>query len=268
MRMDVVSTFTRLAEIIATPPAPGTNRILSGHLGGFEALAGVPHLQEGEAAVFRVIDDKRVIVARLLSGDWRKLAAPQEERARERSATPDPEHTLRGAALARALRSGGYTLYFRHTATDLSQQDRPTFAPGDCKSQRNLSPTGRAQARRIGQAIAAMKLPVGEVLASPYCRTMETARLLAGRATPDEAVRGRASTAGGPPDYSGLGDILAQPVKRGTLRIVSGHGNGFRAVAGAPHLEEGEAAVLRPAEGSWIVVARIRAGEWEALARQ
>ncbi len=186
--------------------------------------------------------------------------------AREMSAAPDPEHALAGKALVQALRGGGYTVYFRHTATDFSRQDRPTFEATDCAAQRNLSDEGRAQARRIGEAIAALKLPLGEVIASPYCRTMETARLVAGRATQVEAVRGKSSASGGAPDYSGLGKILASPVERGTLRIVAGHGNGFRSVAGAPHLEEGEAAVVRPAAGSgWTVVARLRVDDWARL---
>jgi hypothetical protein len=46
-----------------------------------------------------------------------------------------------------------------------------------------------------------------------------------------------------------------------------GHGNGFRAAAGEPHLQEGEAAVLRAVEGGgWIVMARLTAADWEALA--
>ena len=109
------------------------------------------------------------------------LAAPA---AAQGNSSPEPGHALEGAALVRALRGGGYTLYFRHTATDFSQHDRAMTGYAECATQRNLSDAGRAQARAIGEAIRALGLPVGEVIASPFCRTMETGRLMFGRAEP------------------------------------------------------------------------------------
>ena len=189
------------------------------------------------------------------------LAAP----AQERSAAPDPKYALTGSALVTELRRGGYSLYFRHTATDFSQNDA-RLVIGDCSTQRRLTDAGRDQARAIGAAINALKLPLGEVIASPYCRTMETARLITGRAEANDAVRG-SRNASGAPDYSALSAILASPPKAGTLRVVSGHGTPFRAIAGAPHLEEGEAAGIRAVGDSWAIVARVRSGEWERLAK-
>ena len=60
--------------------------------------------------------------------------------------------------------------------------------------------------------------------------------------------------------------LLASPPKPGTLRMVTSHGNPFRAIAGPPHLAEGEAAVLKPAGAGFVVVARVRREDWEALA--
>ena len=112
-----------------------------------------------------------------------------------------------------------------------------------------------------------MRLPISEVLASPYCRTMESARLIAGEPKALAVIRGEASTTGGAPDYSGLAKLLATPAPATSLRVIVGHGNGFRDAAGEPHLEEGEAAVLRAIwGGGWIVIARIRAAQWDALA--
>ena len=184
--------------------------------------------------------------------------------AQERSSAPDPQHALEGAALVAALRSGGYTLYFRHTATDFSQNDRSMGAYEECATQRNLSERGREQARRVGEAIRALGLPVGEVVASPFCRTMETGRLMFGRATPSTDVRGFSGPSG-TPDYRNLERILATPPAPGTLRMITSHGNPFRAIAGPPHLGEGEAAVLKGLGDRWAVVARIRAEDWAAL---
>lgn len=192
------------------------------------------------------------------------LAAPA---AAQGNSSPEPGHALEGAALVRALRGGGYTLYFRHTATDFSQHDRAMTGYAECATQRNLSDAGRAQARAIGEAIRALGLPVGEVIASPFCRTMETGRLMFGRAEPSTVVRGYEGTSPANADYARLVALLASPPAPGTLRMITSHGNPFRAVAGPPHLGEGEAAVLKPAGAGFAVVARIRPGDWAGLVR-
>ena len=184
----------------------------------------------------------------------------------ERNALPDPAAAIAPAGLAEALRRGGFTLYFRHTATDFSQPDRDDDALADCSRQRNLSEQGRREARAVGEAMRAMKLPLGEVVASPYCRTMETARLIAGRATASRDVRGHA-TPRGKPDYSALERLLATPPAEATLRIVAGHGNPFIDIAGPPRLDEGEAAVIRGDGRRWTIVARIKVAAWAGLAQ-
>jgi broad specificity phosphatase PhoE len=47
----------------------------------------------------------------------------------------------------------------------------------DCATQRNLDATGRAQARRLGEAFRARGLHVGAVLTSAWCRCVDTAEL-------------------------------------------------------------------------------------------
>jgi len=181
---------------------------------------------------------------------------------------PHPGHAVEGPALVRALRAGGLTLYFRHTATDFSQDDRAMGAYEECRTQRNLSDEGRRQARAIGEAIRRLGLPVGEVIASPFCRTMETGRLMFGRAEASTVVRGYEGTNAAGADYGALVALLSSAPRAGTLRMITSHGNPFRAIAGPPHLEEGEAAVLKPAEGRFVVIARIRRGDWAALEAQ
>lgn len=186
--------------------------------------------------------------------------------AQERNALPDPGEALAGPALVQALQQGGFTLYFRHTRTDFSQNDRDMKGFDDCAQQRNLSDAGRGDARAVARAMRTLKLVFSEVLASPYCRTMETAQLMTGRATATRDVLG-AMTPRGKPDYSALEKILATPPARGSLRIISSHGNPFAAIAGAPQLAEGEAAVIRGAGTRWIIVARILVEEWPRLAQ-
>lgn len=187
-------------------------------------------------------------------------AQPAPASAPTLSSSPDPGHQLQGAALVRALRDGGLVVYFRHTATDFSRNDREMRDFADCERQRPLNEQGRRDAQAIGARIAALQLPLGTVMASPMCRTMEHARLMLGAPTPTNAMR---ELVGG--EYGGLKRLLSARVPPGTNRWMVGHGTPFRAVAGPPHLAEGEAAVLRPLGDSWIVLARLTVAGWAAL---
>lgn len=192
------------------------------------------------------------------------IALAPHAQAQQPSALPDPITALSGAPLARALQRGGYTIYFRHAATDFSQTDRNVTAFEDCSLQRNLNDAGRRDAQAVGDAIRAMKITVSEVISSPYCRTMETARLMFGRASASRDAIG-SMTPTGKPDYSALEKILATPPEAVTLRAVVSHGNPFQAIAGEPVLAEGEAAVIRGDGVRWIIVARIPIAAWPSL---
>jgi broad specificity phosphatase PhoE len=85
-------------------------------------------------------------------------------------------------ALWQALRQGGHVLFVRHALTTPGFGDPPGFKLEQCATQRNLSEEGRAQARRMGEVFRERKVPIGEVLSSPWCRCVETAKLAFGRA--------------------------------------------------------------------------------------
>ena len=169
------------------------------------------------------------------------------------------------AQLLQELGKGGYILYFRHTATDFSKNDNAMTSFEDCASQRNLTEAGRAQARAIGEAIRALAIPIGKVIASPYCRTLETGMLIFGRAQKDNDVRGGPGTATSPERYAGLRKLLSTSPPAGTNLAIASHGNPFHAVAGPPYLAEGEAAVVRPLGNDFEIVARIRPERWSTL---
>jgi hypothetical protein len=80
-----------------------------------------------------------------------------------------------------ALRRGGCVIYFRHAATNPEQADTIDPRLGRCEAQRNLSPDGRRMAAEIGGAFKTLRIPVGKVVSSPYCRTVDTAMLAFGR---------------------------------------------------------------------------------------
>jgi phosphohistidine phosphatase SixA len=200
-------------------------------------------------------------LAALLSASaaWTQSAAPSE-----RSSLP--ERTLGASELLSALRKGGYVLYFRHAATDFSQNDEKMKSYEDCADQRNLIDRGRADARAAGAAIRRLGIPVERVLASPFCRTVETAQLLFGRAEKMQQARGGPAVPTGSARYAALQKILATPVRPGTNLVVVSHGNPFYSLAGPPYLAEGEAAVVRPLGADFQVVARVRVDDWGALA--
>lgn len=183
------------------------------------------------------------------------------------AADANPTETLAGPALVSVLRHGGLILYFRHTSTDFGQNDDQMTGYEDCARQRNLTDQGREEARRIGVEIKRLQLPIGEVLASPFCRTMETARLIFDRGESTAAVRGGPARPESPDRYAELRKLLSTPPPAGRDLVIVSHGNPFAAVAGTPYLAEGEAAVIRPlgAQG-FVIIARITKNGWSALA--
>lgn len=77
-----------------------------------------------------------------------------------------------------ALAAGGHVALLRH-ANAPGFGDPQGVKIDDCKTQRNLDDGGRAQARAIGEAFRGRKIRVDRVVSSPWCRTLETARLMA-----------------------------------------------------------------------------------------
>jgi len=176
-----------------------------------------------------------------------------------------PAKPIPGPELLSELRKGGYVIYFRHTSTDFSRDDVKSRSDDDCDNQRPLTDKGREEARQIGAAFRELKLPVGKILASPRCRTMETALLAFG--PPEKSSEARAGPASPASEdrYAPLRALLSTPVKPGANTVIASHGNPFYATAGAPYLAEGEAAVVRPLRMDFEIVARVRHDGWRAL---
>ena len=183
-------------------------------------------------------------------------------------AQPAGAGSLSGADLLAALRGGGFVLYFRHADTDFRQDDKRMQNFEDCANQRNLTDRGRDHARAIGEAIRALGIPIGQVLASPYCRTVETATLIFGSAERAPAVREAGPQPPGSPErFAALRALLSTVPPKGTNTVIVGHGTPFNSVAGGQYLGEGEAAVVRPDGAGFQVVARVYLKEWRELAK-
>ena len=113
-----------------------------------------------------------------------------------------------GAAAAREelwalLEAGGHVALLRHAITTAGVGDPPGMRLDDCRTQRNLTEEGRRHARQVGEAFRARGVAVEQVLSSPWCRCIETARLVFG-AHEVWAPLGNLLTAPECADHSGL----------------------------------------------------------------
>lgn len=79
------------------------------------------------------------------------------------------------------LKQGGHIVLIRHAQTVAGVGDPPGFVLGDCRTQRNLSDEGRADAARIGAEFRRHGIPVAEVLSSRWCRCVDTAKIAFGK---------------------------------------------------------------------------------------
>lgn len=86
-----------------------------------------------------------------------------------------------------ALQQGGHVVLMRHTSPEQGPgKGNALLRDASCARERNLSRLGKAEAARIGADFKAHAILVGEVLVSPYCRTLDTAKIAFGQATPAE----------------------------------------------------------------------------------
>jgi phosphohistidine phosphatase SixA len=109
--------------------------------------------------------------------------------ALEARAQPRGGGTVDAATVWQALRQPGAVVVVRHSYAP-GGFDPPDAKLDDCSTQRNLDERGRAQARRMGVVFREQGISTGEVLASPRCRCMDTARLAFGRAEAWEPLQG------------------------------------------------------------------------------
>jgi phosphohistidine phosphatase SixA len=179
------------------------------------------------------------------------------------------------AELLPELRKGGYVLFIRHPHTNPDRADTDPLNLDNVKAQRQLSDEGRKQARALGEAFRALKIPVEKVLSSKFSRAQEAAKLLAvGEVTPTVDV-----TEGGlvvsPKENQrrarALRQLLATPPAEGKNLVIVSHKPNLQDAAGKEFgdLEEAEVAVFKPlGEGKFKLVARVAPpATWSAWAK-
>jgi len=89
-----------------------------------------------------------------------------------------PKKDLTQKEMVSELQKGGCVIYMRHGPTNRHESDRTTTDFQNCKLQRNLSKDGKETLIGIGRKIKELKIPINQVLSSPYCRCKESAELV------------------------------------------------------------------------------------------
>ncbi|MGH3133435.1 MAG: histidine phosphatase family protein [Gaiellaceae bacterium] len=159
-------------------------------------------------------------------------------------------------------------LVLRHAATDFSKPDEVPVDLSDCRTQRNLSPQGRAEARAIGRGVRRLGLRIGTVLTSAFCRTRATARLAFGRAVVSRALLNTITAehdARWRRRVRAARRLIATKPARRTITVLVTHGVVVTDMTGLT-LEEGETMVFRPLGSSrFRLLGRILPREWRTL---
>lgn len=183
--------------------------------------------------------------------------------------TPDPDTAMSGGALVSALRQGGLVIYFRHADTGPAYQEQGVDLKR-CDTQRNLNDKGRAEAEQIGHQFRRLRIPVGDVFSSEFCRCRETAELAFERYTIEASLTGvsRSSEAAPRREFAtaGLKRLLATAPRPATNTVLVSHGYNLWDAEGFHLGTQGEAAIYRPdGQGGYDLVARLMPEQWGQL---
>jgi phosphohistidine phosphatase SixA len=146
-----------------------------------------------------------------------------------------------------ALVQGGHVALIRHgNAPPGYGGDPPGFKIDDCATQRNLDERGREQARVLGEAFRSHRVRVDRVESSPWCRCLETARLMA--VGPVDSTWAVAASDKSPERLAALRQRVSSWRGPGTLVVVT-HALTVQALVGILP-GQAETVVLRPKLGA------------------
>ena len=148
-----------------------------------------------------------------------------------------------------ALVKGGHVALIRHgNAPPGYGGDPPGFKIDDCGTQRNLDDMGRAQAKALGEAFRNHGVRVDRIQVSPWCRTMETARLMAVGPVESSWALVPDMNPNAPVRFLELKELVSTWRGPGTLVLVT-HALTVRPLTGFLP-DQAETVVLKPTPGS------------------
>jgi broad specificity phosphatase PhoE len=168
------------------------------------------------------------------------------------SATPSLADT---AAAWAALRAGKAVALIRH-ADAPGTGDPAGYKLEDCSTQRNLSERGKAQAAAVGALFRANQIAAAKIISSPWCRCLETARLMnLGPVAVDSSFSNAFVLADQREELKQRGSAVIRAWQSGNLLVVT-HGANIAALSGQ-QLAPAETLVVEPGETPPRVIGRI-----------
>ncbi len=176
---------------------------------------------------------------------------------------------LKGKSLLAALKAGGHIIYFRHFETGADFADQVTADIDNCWTQRNVNAQGLRDAQRIGKYIYDQKIPIGRVIASPFCRTRHSADLAFGRYERADGLKILPSKDYTPEQNAVMKAALMPfvvPPADSKNTVIMAHDDNLVAAGGPLLGVQGEAAILKPdGKGGFIVVGQLKPDQWRLL---
>jgi phosphohistidine phosphatase SixA len=163
-------------------------------------------------------------------------------------------------------------IYIRHATTtiDYADQADPNMSLDDCSTQRQLSLERFKEAMQIRDAFQKQGIPVGDVIASQYCRAWQTADIAFGRHRKDPRLNFLPFE-----DYTDaqvaemkerITPLLTARPATGTNTVIVGHDDPFEATTGIYPDPMGIAYVITPGgRGGFTIQANVLPGEWARL---
>jgi|FrelakmetLWP11LW_1041352.scaffolds.fasta_scaffold01749_2 phosphohistidine phosphatase SixA len=171
--------------------------------------------------------------------------------------TVHPAHA--DEAAVKALAQGGHAILMRHARISGHAKALVLDPKGNCANEENLSDEGRAQAQRMKAMLDKAGVKFEAVLASPFCRTRDTAQLAFGQPTvePNLTALELGTQEQAQARTKAMTALLARHAGKGSVALVT-HRPNIDALT-MEIVEEGEAIVARiQPSGEFDIVGRIK----------
>jgi broad specificity phosphatase PhoE len=171
-----------------------------------------------------------------------------------------------------ALHAGGIVIVVRHGATFPDQADTDPLNFDNIAAQRNLNDKGKALAKAFGDAVRQAGVPVGKVFTSKYNRAYETAVIAGFKDIEKTADITEGGLVVSPNEnnrrINAFHKLLGTAPTPGTNTILITHKPNIVDALGKDWFDvnEGEASLFRPDNGSYKLIARVQMEEWSHIA--
>lgn len=178
---------------------------------------------------------------------------------------------LSSSELVAALKQGGYVIVMRHGNSPQVRPDPAIVAPGNTRRERQLNENGHKTVHAMGEALKALRIPIGAVLASPTFRTLETVRELQVGMADTFNLLGDGSEGY---EYSSFEDSgrfirsrITEVPRAGTNALIVTHVPNMEAAFGDKFaIDEGQVVIVKPDGSMGTPVGTIKVNEWPGLA--